>query len=790
MKRILFVFFSLIYAGALFAQNYSAHGIVVDDTNKPLALVTVQAKQSGSYTRTDQNGDFTIPLDSWIDTLVLKHTGYVPLAIVVTSHDSDLKRYVMSPDSFNFSPVLLPDVTSPMSFPATISCEDAANVQTYRDIPYVVEHAPSVVSTSKSGIGFGYTSFRVRGIDMSHMNVTLDGIPLNNSETGEVDFVDLGDISSSIHRVIINPGVGSSQHGVSPMGAAVSLDTKRVSEKSYACVSGAVGSYGTKKLAVEAATGRLESGLAVDARFTTAQSQGWIDRSRCKLTSVDLTAQYTKNNHELTAKILSGWHTIGGHVSGVTSSMYEIDPTYNSVGRYLDDEGNEKFYSNELDSYHQSRYSLSYRYTFSSNAHAYCTLFATRGDGYYEHYSDDADIANYGFESEYKDVVSQQQREHWFYGYLTGLAIEKNSHEFELGHSLHYYDGAYTGSVLWVQDKPELDLSKPYYHTTGNKLHGTVFTKYTYHVTPKLLGYLDAQFRLVHYTMAGVDLMNRNIDNTYDWQFIDPKIGLKYSLNHSQDIIMSFAMAQREPNRNQLIATMNSGDLKSETIYDSELGYHKRWDKLFVGCGAYYMAYQNQILPTDLSHSDESYSYKNVPRSSRFGLEALFEYRPVKEIEWGGEISISKSTIKEYVTSVCDYDADGTIRTQDIDLGTTDMSFSPNIIASHRIIVYPTQGLSLGIVSKIVGKQYIDNTSNQDRRLDSYAVHDFIARYLWYTGDGNSFDIQFMIHNLLDTIYISDASCGYYMEGGVEKTWKNYFPQAGIHYSLKVAFKF
>ena len=471
--------------------------------------------------------------------------------------------------------------------------------------------------------------------------------------------------------------------------------------------------------------------------------------------------------------------------------------TYNPAGSYTDENGNEQFYSNETDNYTQTRYLLSYKWSNDSvlgldrlafNA----SLFATKGDGYYEQYKGNAKLASYGLGTTRHDLIRQKCMDNIQYGYAANLEMKRGRSIVSVGNSYSIYDGDHFGKVIWIKDDTETDISKPYYENNGLKKELNAYARLTYQLQNLTL-FADAQARSINYEMNGFDDDLTEMDHTFSWMFWNPKFGAKYKMRNFQDITASFAIANREPTRANLkdaAKQTEAEELRPEHLYDFEFGYRKSWKKLAFTANLYYMQYKDQLVQTGKLNDVGDAILENVTKSFRRGVELTLNYRPAQEIEWCGNITLSQNKIRDYVEYATDYDDDWNEIQKITELGTTDISYSPNVVASHTIMLYPVKGLSLGIVSKFVGKQYFDNTSSDVRSLDAYSVHDFQSRYVWSINEKSSLDFQFLINNLLDKNYISNGYGGNWYEQGKEQSWIYYFPQAGIHYTVKVSYTF
>lgn len=804
MKRLVCVLLFAIFVLNVFSQNEAktvVKGFVYDITEHPIANASVYSLNGQSSVLTSADGYFEVFVQC-PDSVVITCLGYKDVSVFAPHSEMFFESLTMEYDGVNIKPVVVKGITSPASMASsTITRETIATENAVRDIPFLLESQPSVVATSETGTGTGYTSMRIRGTDMSRINVTIDGIPLNDAESQDVYWVNMGDFSSAVTKVDLQRGVGTSTNGTASFGASMNLETQKDLDDKYVQISGAVGSFGTKKIMASVATGLIDSCLSLDARFSNVEYDGWIDRGNGKLQSFDFGANFSKGKHSLSAKIMGGKQKTGITWNGVPSDSVEKgNLTFNEAGMYYDKVGNLCFYPNETDNYKQIHYVFSYKYFSLKKLTFDCSVFATKGLGFYEQYRDDANLSNYGFSSsEQHDLIRQKWMDNIFYGYVANLQYEKALGKIvtfmTLGHSCSIYDCDHYGKITWIEDDFVTNYSGHYYDNRGLKKDFNVFMKLKqYHTAfPNLKIYLDGQFRSINYQMTGFDDDLTEMNHIFNWRFFNPKVGFIYDLKNADKITASLSVANREPTRSNLkdaAKQLNAKELQAETLYDFELGYRKVFRKLAFIVNGYYMQYDNQLVQTGKLNDVGDAFLENVKNSYRRGLEFTVEYHPIPKIELVENVTVSQNKIKNYVEYAAEYDSEWNEIQKVTDLGTTDISYSPNIIASTKIVYNPIKNLTLNLNGKFVGKQYFDNSSNENRMLDAYWVCDFHVGYVWKFAKKSSFDVQFLVNNLFNKNYICNAYGGNWYEQGVEHSWMYYFPQAGRNYTLKATLTF
>ncbi len=796
MKRIVVVLCCLIGVFHAFSQNCVVKGTVCDENFNPVSTEIVYCvKPVNHYVFTDQNGHFEIAIEEQTDTLFVSNWNEVVQIPVSCPSLKELTIVLKREAKLQF---LLDNVTV-VGFQKTspnVSNVSMADKKIVQDVPFILNDLPSVVATSETGTGIGYTNLRVRGADMSRMNITVDGIPLNDAESQDVYFVNLGDFSSSVENVELQRGVGSSASGTSSFGASINFETKEPNgfNKPSGEVSAAIGSFNTQKLSVAASSGKLADRFMIDVRFGGLHSDGWVQRGTCKNHSFDVMATYRKNHSELKAKVLYGKQKTGITWEGLPEEMLDKDLTYNVAGRYYDDEGNEHFYDNETDNYTQTHYILSYRYrkdtvvshkTFQNVFSV--SLFATTGNGYYEQYKDDASLEDYGFSPSVHDLIRQKAMDNIHYGYVSNFSLRRGGLKYSFGNSYSIYDGNHFGNVIWIQDNAEVDISKPYYENNGLKKDFNLYANLDYSYK-KISLYGDVQYRNVSYKMLGVDDDLTIMDHVFDWSFFNPKIGGKYQISRKECLTTIFSVSNREPTRSNLkdaAKQIDAKELLPETLFDFEFGYRWSSEKIDVSANCYLMQYDNQLVQTGKLNDVGDAILENVKNSYRCGLELSTSWWIFKKLNWSGNFNFSQNKIRNYVEYALDYDEDWNEIQKITNLETTDISYSPNFVSTNRISYSPINRLVLELTNKIVGKQYFDNSSDKNRMLDAYTVFDCSVSYII-----RGLKAQFSVYNLLNKNYISNAYGGNWYEQGTEYSWKYYFPQAGTHFTFSATYSF
>ena len=678
----------------------------------------------------------------------------------------------------------------------------------------LLELMPSVVTTSESGNGLGATYLFIRGIDQTRINTTLNGVTINNAESQGSWLVNLPDMAAFIENVSVQSGANTSD-GSTSYGARVDFVTRGIPTKPFAEVRSSYGSFNTFHNMVSAGTGLIGKRFSMLASFSDIRSDGYIDYSGVRLNSGFLTAELdlynfkkNKDNGKLKFHMLYGTEHTGLAWNGVPFDMLETNRTYNSCGEYYDDFGNMHYYENSKDHYTQTFYQLEYvKDWIRQEGRQHHTLqvmpYLTRGFGYYEQYKDDKKVKKYGLVALYDsiktaDLVTQKYLDNYFYGIhaqYTGTQVFKNHSNQGLrwvaGADVSNYNGKHYGNIVWVQPNRVVDCPAMFewYRGTGNKLQTKFFGNLRYwYKNFSVTG--ELQYRRVDYVIDGISDELVPIPQEYHWNFINPKIALHYYLNkgklkHSFDL--SFATANREATRNDLVGAPDDRKPVPETLYDLEFSYTMHNDKFFFNTTLYGMYYHNQLVRTGELDQTGDPLMTNVDKSYRAGIELSAAYRPVRFFTWHINGGFSINRILNYVHYVEDWENGGYVEQH---LGNTPIAYSPNIIIGNDLTFTPLKDFNISLITKFVSKQYMDNSGDDTYVLKPYTYTNLRLSYTFHFKCLKDLELFVHVNNLFNTKYETNAALytGYY--GGEISYNPYYFPQAGINALGGVRLKF
>jgi len=815
MKKFFLLVLVLFFAGSVFSNSadyggYSITGRVSGSNGTPLvgASVVIENTLLGVYTGKD--GGFAINgLRSGSYVLVVSYMGYDTKNVKVDVNGGNVNMNVtLEESSLMCDEVVVSSTRANTRMPiaqSTMNKEDVKNNNTY-DVPYLLEMMPSVVATSEGGTGIGNTSLRIRGTDMTRINVTVNGIPLNDAESQGVYWVDLPDFASSVDNVQVQRGVGTSTNGAGAFGATVNFQTTTLDADPYAGVDLLGGSYNTLKTTARIGSGLIDKHFTFDGRYSQIHSDGYIERGGSDHKSMFASAAYHDEKNIVRFNAIYGEEHTAITWEGNPSNMLDVDRRYNPAGEYTNMFGETSFYNDQKDNYWQTHYQLLATHSFSENLSFNAALHLTTGKGYYEEYKDDKSYEYYGLSDFIEgndtltsgDFIHRKWMKNNFYGAIFSLIYRYSSFEFTFGGAWNRYDGDHFGRIIWAEFYPGLSKNYEWYRNNSLKIDWNTYAKANWQILDQLSMFADVQVRGVNYKLKGIDSDLYNLDQDHDWTFFNPKFGFTYSLNASNQIYSSFSVAHREPARSDLKDALKGTDNfvpKPETLYDYELGYKLSSTTLAFNANLYYMRYKDQLVLTG-ELTDVGYAVMaNVPNSYRAGIELSLGVKPADWMSIELNTTLSKNVIKNYTNYLDVYDnsTDWTPLAQEKEeFGETTISFSPSVIGYGKVSFIPFDNCTFSWISKYVGKQYIDNTQSSERMLDAYWVNNLSVGYKLALKGTKSVLLQCMVNNILNESYISNAwiyrakfadSSPDYIEDG-------YYPQATSNFLVRLGIEF
>ena len=695
---------------------------------------------------------------------------------------------------------------TPVAF-TNVSKEKLTAANDGRDITYLLQLTPSITVTSDAGTGIGYTSMRVRGSDPTRINITANGVPINDPESHSVYWVNMPDLASSLRDVQVQRGAGTSTNGAAAFGASINMVTDIPSRRPYGEISGSYGSYNSNRETLRVGSGLLGDHWSLDAKISHTGSKGYIDRASSELWGYFGQAAYESSNTLVRALAFGGKErTYMAWDYASKEQMEEFGRRYNPCGEYTDSDGNRAYYPNQYDYFTQHHLQL----LLTQGIGNYCTLNAaiyyTYDNGHYEQYKTNRTLREYGLTPwvdadgetvKKSDLVRLKFNRNDFGGVNLNFNFHRNRLNATAGVAVSDFIGRHFGQVAWVRNYVgPIEPLQEYYRNTGHKLDVNTFVRATYDISSKFSAFADLQYRHIRYTIKGItDNWDWNsdalagIDVHRNWNFFNPKVGVNFESGPHR-AFASWSVAHREPVRDNFTDGDPHSYPEAERLDDFELGYTFTSGIFSASANLYYMLYHDQLVLTgQLSDTGNPLSV-NVPDSYRMGIELQAALKPCNWFDWQANLTLSRNRIKNFTEYIYEDEWTNPIS---FHLGETPISFSPDVIF-NTFFNFHYAGFDASLQGRFVGKQYMNNARSEEAKLDPYFVSDL---HLGYTfpklGKLKELKLGFSIYNLFNKKYFNNgyAGAGYYMDAGepVIYRYAGFAAQAPIHFAGTISIR-
>ncbi|WP_240049465.1 TonB-dependent receptor [Mucilaginibacter psychrotolerans] len=814
MKNLFAALFALLLP-VLASAQFSISGKIINQAGEALPGATISLVNLNRGAQTNVSGNYrfdNLPAGNY--TLIATYIGYQSLTKTTALSSSETINFTLSTGVFSAEEVVVTATragkNSPTAF-TNLSKKQLEKNNFGQDLPYLLNQTPSVVITSDAGAGIGYTGIRIRGSDASRVNVTINGIPYNDSESQGSYFVDLPDITSSINNIQVQRGVGTSTNGAGAFGGSINIQTTTRRDTGYADINNSVGSYGSVKNTINLGTGLLGGHFSVDGRLSRIKSDGYIDRASSQLKSFFVSGAYYGANSTLRANVFSGyertyqaWNGVPDYI--ISNNNLPNHRTYNELGILPDG----SYYKDQVDDYTQNHYQLLYDQKLSDKVSFSGALHYTKGKGYYEEYKTDAAVANYGLTPvviggdtiKNTDLARRRWLDNDFYGITYALKYQPQSNlNFTLGGAYNRYNGAHFGNIIYTAQSAGIPPNYEYYRDDAKKNDFNIFGRGEYKTGDVTL-FADMQYRRIYYSFLGFDRNLNNVQQNATLNFFNPKVGVTYQLNDNNNIYASFAVGNHEPNRDDYTNSTPASRPKAENLKDFEAGYRTSSEAFRGGINLFYMLYKNQLILTGALNDVGAQIRNNVKDSYRAGIELDGRLQITRMLSWAATATVSTNKIKNYGQFLNNYD-DGSQAF--ILLKKTDIAYSPSFIASSELSLAPFKGGEIAFISKYISRQYLDNTMNTnpggftsagsnafitDRLLKSYFVSDVRMRYNFSVKSVKNIGLGLQVNNVFSKKYEANGATYPDIEGGQVVNYNYYFPQATRNFMASVSLSF
>jgi iron complex outermembrane receptor protein len=790
MKKILFLFVPIVYSLSVFGQHTLKGKIknAQDQTTLPNATIVIEGLLNSVASDLDGNYRFK-NLKPGTYSLKVSYIGFKTLTKEITVNNDSETDIFLEPsevitDEVIVSALRVGDKT-PVAF-GNITKEELVKRNLGQDLPYLLNSTPSTVVSSDAGNGVGYTGIKIRGTDATRINVTVNGIPLNDAESQGVFWVNMPDFASSINSIQIQRGVGTSTSGAGAFGASINIQTTTLNKEAYTEIANSFGSFNTIKNTVNIGSGLINNKFNFEGRLSRISSDGYVQPGWSDLKSYYLSGSYYGKKSALKLTTFGGKEKTYQAWNGLRDTILAINRRANLFS-----------YSDQTDNYWQDHYQLHYNYELTKNITLNSALHYTKGRGYYEEYREEDNLNFYKINPvligndtiKTSDLIRRRWLDNDFYGGIWNLNYNSDNKKLNViwGGGYNQYIGAHFGEVIWARFASNSNIRQKYYRDSAFKNDMNTYLKINYQLNNKLFVFTDLQYRNVGYEFMGYDRNLNNISQSVNLNFINPKVGITYSLTENQQLYTSYAVANKEPNRDDYTNSSQDSRPKHENLKDIEAGYKFNTNTFAFGLNIYNMVYKNQLVLTGKINDVGSYTRTNVKESYRRGVEIEAGGVLHKKVRWNGNLTFSENKVKNFLEYYDNYDN----FTQDSMAYTlSDIAFSPSLIASSIFILNPIKNLDINIISKYVGKQYLDNTSNNNRIINPFLVNDLRIDYKINTLLFKEIRIGLLAANFLNELYENNGYTFSYVFGGVRTSENFYYPQAGRNFMASLAIRF
>lgn len=815
MKKIFLVGILFITMPVMLFSQFSLCGRVIHkETRESLRGAHIVIEKLFLSRATDQDGAFIFEnLREGVYTVKITYVGFATEKIQIHLTQDEIISIELEPRVYMSDEVLIIATKVPQNSPTTfknLTKEEIENTNLGQDLPILLDMLPSTVTTSDAGAGIGYTGLRIRGTDMTRINVTLNGIPLNDAESHGVFWVNMPDFASSVDNIQIQRGVGTSTNGAAAFGASINLQTAILAEKPYAEVNHNYGSYNTFKNSIQFGTGLMNGRFTFNGRLSKITSDGYIDRAFSDLKSFFVSGAYYGKNSILKANIFSGREKTYQAWNGVPKVRLKNDTEgmqrYEGHWLYSHEEtlhmmasNNRTYnfytYENEIDHYQQDHYQLLFTQKINPLFHFNVALHYTHGEGYYEQYKTDRNFEDYlipplvigGTTITETDLIQRKWLDNDFYGFTYSLKYEKDKLNIIFGGAWNKYIGDHFGEVIWSEYAVDINKNYRWYENTGTKTDFNIFGKLNYQLFEKINIYGDLQYRFIDFEIDGIHDDLRDISQIRKFNFFNPKVGVFYFIDAENSAYASLAVANREPSRTNYRDADENNVPKKELLIDYELGYKFHGKKIAVELNGFFMDYKDQLVLTGEINNVGAPNMTNVPNSYRLGVEIAGIIQVNHALKWEFNTTFSNNKIRNFTAFIDNWDLGGTVEENFLK---TDLSFSPNLILGNIISLTPIDQWSISLISKYVSRQYIDNTSSINRSLDPYFVNNVNICYQFKTKFIPEIAVKILLNNIFNEQYETNAWVYRYHYLGADYEMDGYFPQAGINVLFGISFIF
>ncbi len=788
------------------------------ESGEAIAGAVIKLKGSDLGTVTDGSGRYRLAdIPSGDATLVASVIGYHVAFRSVDAAKAGTVDFALTPKLLQGQDVIVTATRAeagqtPVAF-TNITNDDIADKYFAQDIPMLLADTPNLFAYSDAGNGIGYSYLKIRGFGQNRVAVMLNGVPLNDAESGEVFWIDLPDFAESVEDIQIQRGVGNSLYGAAALGGSINLITSDYSVKPELKFKSGYGSYNTKKILLSGNSGLIKDSYVFYGRYSQIETDGYRDKSWSKMYGYFLGFARYGENSTMKVNIYGGPEESHLAYKGITEAQLETDRIYNELQ-----------YKDEIDHFNQPHYEIINDFKLDEKMSLSSTLYYFEGNGYYDQFRTDRNFAEYNLSAVYDpntwttyalndstfpsefyqlhdpfgnpridssgmyplavdetDLVRRKVVGEYDWGWIPRVTYQLEKGNIIGGGEVRIHKGHHYGEVLWASAYPaNLDPNVRYYDYYGARQSYTAFGHLDYDVTPRLTGMIDLQLQLYRYEMSGDKRFN--VGFTRDYSFVTPRAGLNFRVNDNLTTFANVSTASRQPSFKNIYDPTdfwsNPGfkpdnftgigggyifdgkELKPEKLLDIELGGEYKdnlaGNNLDLKFNLYYMSVTDEIIPYAGQIDDNGYPISgNADKTLHQGIEFSAKLATTSNLAFYGNFSVNDDHFVDYVEYGFDWDLSEPLI---LDRSDNRIGGFPSMLANYGLS-YKYRTFSFGFYGRFVGEQFLDNSEDDARKLDSYHTAGITASYDF----GDEFGLgrtalTIRANNIFDTKY---AAAGY-----------------------------
>jgi len=789
--------------------TFSITGLVQDaETQQPIAGAVVSIVETEENTTTDEKGQYGLyNLDAGTYTIQVKMLGYQAVKqTVVIKSENVVQNFTISSLGIMKEEVVVEGIRADIKAPFTqqnLSQKQIEQIHYGQDMPSLLNRTTATTFAGDNGTGIGYGYVRMRGMDMTRINMTINGIPYNDPENMGVYAVNITDFINSVQNIQIQRGVGTSTNGSASYAGSVNFTTQDLLYDPQFNLQLGYGSFNSKRSTAEYHTGLLKNKFAFYGRFSNTYTDGYRQNSKANINSYMFSGGYFGKNSVLKFNFFGGKEQSQLAYLAIEKRTLDTNRTYNPLTPNDEDSFMQNFYQVQYEQKINNRFRISVSPYYIQGIGGYRTLLY--GQTYQNLNLPDIITPTDTSYISNKSLATYDLNLNTLGAMANGI-YEDSLWKFIVGVHGNYHSGMHSQELLWAERLP---LNTPpkhkVYQNTGHKTEMSAFVK-AQRTLGRFLFYADMQLRNASFRYEGKDfaiLRDTFKVEPISWLFFNPKAGVRYDIDKQWSVYASFGSTTREPARLDMFGGLGeraySGlkldAVKPEQVYDLEVGVNYQSKIFSLQANIYNMQFKNEIVATGEYNAIGLALKRNAPESYRRGIEWDWTWRVAKKLYLSQNMALSQNKIKEFTQFYTVFDGLGNyVEDKKQVFQNTNTAYSPSVIALQSVLYKPKSWLFFEITGKYVSKMYLDNTSNENLTIPAFVYADFaggvhLDKWLKH----GKYILKLNINNFTNTQYSTNGyAYSFITRSGsdVQTDIPYFFPQATLNYFLTLDIRF